>query len=110
MDDNKEEQTILEVKNLKIHFTTELGTVKAINNVNLKINSGQSLGIVGESGCGKSVTTQSMLRLLPPAGEIISGEIIYTREDGTTQKNPWWGNFHDISGTYDCLQPGSYHV
>ena len=83
--ENEEQKPLLEINNLKIHFTTELGTVKAINNVNLEVYPGQSLGIAGESGCGKSVTVQSILSLLPPSGEIKSGEIIYRDKNGNTQ-------------------------
>jgi len=69
---------VLEVKNLKTYFYTEGGCVKAIDGVDFHVNEGETLGIVGESGCGKSVTSMSILRLIPsPSGVIEEGEIIF---------------------------------
>ena len=69
---------LIQVKNLKTHFYTEAGTVKAVQDVSFDILKGEVLGIVGESGSGKSVTSLSINRLIPnPPGEIVSGEIIY---------------------------------
>lgn len=69
-------QPLLEVKNLKTQFITKKGTVVAVDDVSFKINKGEILGIVGESGCGKSVTSLSILRLLPEIGEIADGTIM----------------------------------
>jgi oligopeptide/dipeptide ABC transporter ATP-binding protein len=67
---------LLKTKNLKTHFFTHEGTVKAVNGISFKINQGETLGLVGESGCGKSVTALSIMRLIPhPPGKIVSGEI-----------------------------------
>lgn len=74
-------KTILEVKNLEVEFHTEIGTVSAVNGVNMQINSGQAIGVVGESGCGKSVTASSALQILPNSAEIVSGEINFMKED-----------------------------
>ena len=69
---------LIEIKNLRTHFYTEAGTVKAVEDVSFDILKGEVLGIVGESGSGKSVTSLSINRLIPnPPGEIVSGEIIY---------------------------------
>ncbi|MEW6201894.1 MAG: ABC transporter ATP-binding protein [bacterium] len=69
---------ILEVKNLTTYFHTDEGTVHAVEDVSFMLNEGETLGIVGESGCGKSVTALSILRLIPmPPGKIESGEIIF---------------------------------
>ncbi len=69
---------LLKVKGLKTYFFTYEGTVKAVDNINLKIKKGETLGLVGESGCGKSVTALSILRLIPsPPGKIVGGEIIF---------------------------------
>lgn len=69
---------LLKVKNLKTYFFTHEGTVKAVNSIGLKINQGETLGLVGESGCGKSVTALSIMRLIPhPPGKIVSGEIYF---------------------------------
>lgn len=68
----------LEVKNLKTYFFLDEGTVKAVDGINFKIEKGKTFGVVGESGCGKSVTAQSILRLLP----IVEGEIKLSRNNG----------------------------
>jgi peptide/nickel transport system ATP-binding protein len=74
--------SILEIRNLSTHFHTEYGTVKAVSNVNLSVDEGDTLGIVGESGCGKTVMALSIMRLVPsPPGEIVSGEILYDGSD-----------------------------
>lgn len=72
---------ILEIKNLKTQFFTEAGAVKAVDNVNLVVKRGEVLGLVGESGCGKSVTSLSIMRLVGQPGRIMSGEIIFDDED-----------------------------
>jgi len=66
---------IVEIKNLKVSFFTEEGEVRAVNNVNLSIPSGKVMALVGESGCGKSVTSYSILRLIQKPGKILAGEI-----------------------------------
>jgi peptide/nickel transport system ATP-binding protein/oligopeptide transport system ATP-binding protein len=70
--------TLLKIKNLQTHFFTHEGTVRAVNGVNLTIAKGETLGVVGESGCGKSVTALSIMRLIPdPPGKIVGGEIFF---------------------------------
>jgi len=69
---------LLEVNSLKTYFHNEVGLVKAVDNVSFKVKKGETLGIVGESGCGKSVTSLSIMNLVPqPRGVIEGGEIIY---------------------------------
>jgi len=76
-------QPILEIKNLHTHFFLEKGTVKAVNGVNLTLDRQATLGVVGESGCGKSVTAMSIMRLVKwPPGKIVDGEILLHRTDG----------------------------
>ena len=76
-------EPLLEVRGLKTHFFLDDGVVRAVNGVDFAIDRGESLGIVGESGCGKSVTAYSIMRLVPePPGKIIDGEIIYHTENG----------------------------
>lgn len=71
-------EPLLELKDLRTYFDTEDGTVKAVDGVNLSIRKGETLGIVGESGCGKSVTAYSIMRLIPqPPGRIAGGEILF---------------------------------
>jgi len=73
---------MLEVKNLKTCFYTEEGVVPAVNGLDFDVDQGETFAIVGESGCGKSVTSLSILRLIPnPPGKIVSGEILYNGED-----------------------------
>ena len=67
---------LLEVKGLKTHFTTDEGVVKAVDGVDFTVPRGLTLGVVGESGCGKSVTAYSILKLVTKPGKIVEGEII----------------------------------
>lgn len=72
---------ILEVKNLSTHFLTRAGVVKAVDDVSFAIERGSTLALVGESGSGKSVTSLSILRLVPPPGKIVAGEIAFNETD-----------------------------
>ncbi len=72
---------ILSVRGLKTHFFTEEGVVKAVDGVDLTLHRGEVLGVVGESGCGKSVTSLSIMRLVGPPGRIVAGEIKFNGED-----------------------------
>jgi len=73
---------LLEVQDLKTYFFTRTGVVKAVDGVNLYLNEGETLGIVGESGCGKSMTALSIIRLVPgPAGRTVGGRILFEGED-----------------------------
>jgi oligopeptide transport system ATP-binding protein len=73
---------LLEVKNLKTQFFTQDGVVKAVDDVSFYIMPGETLGVVGESGCGKSMTGLSIMRLIPnPPGKIVAGEIIFDGHD-----------------------------
>ncbi len=81
---------MLEVKNLKTYFYLEEGTVRSVDGASFDVMRGETLGIVGESGCGKSVTAQSILRIVPDPGRIIEGEIIFHRrpEQAAASKLP----------------------
>jgi len=68
---------MLEIRNLSTHFHTREGTVKAVDGVSLGIAGGETLAVVGESGSGKSVMALSIMRLVPPPGRIVSGEILF---------------------------------
>jgi oligopeptide/dipeptide ABC transporter ATP-binding protein len=72
---------LLEVKNLKTYFNTEDGVVKAVDGVDFHIYPGEVLGLVGESGCGKSVTSLSIMRLIGVPGRIVEGEILFDGQD-----------------------------
>ena len=71
-------ERLLDVKNLKTYFFTDEGVVRAVDGVDLYIEQGETLGVVGESGCGKSVTALSIMKLIPqPPGKIVEGQILY---------------------------------
>ena len=72
---------LLQVKNLKTYFYLDEGVLKAVDDVSFKIQKKMVLGVVGESGCGKSVTAQSILRIVPDPGKIVEGEI-FLHQDG----------------------------
>jgi len=71
----EDQRVLLEVGNLKTYFFLDEGTVRAVDGVDFTINRGQTLGVVGESGCGKSITARSILRIIPRPGRIVEGQI-----------------------------------
>jgi len=76
------EKDLVVVNNLKTYFYTEGGVVRAVDDVSFKIRKGETVCIVGESGCGKSITAMSMMRLIPKAsGKIEGGEILFEGND-----------------------------
>jgi peptide/nickel transport system ATP-binding protein len=74
---------LLEVKDLYVSFFLTEGTIRAVNGVSFTIERGKTLGVVGESGCGKSVTARAILNMIRPPGRILSGEINYYGQSGT---------------------------
>src|ERR1700716_3650197 len=76
-------EPLLSVRNLHTYFAQDEGTVKAVEGVSLEMNAGATLGVVGESGCGKSVTARSILRIVDRPGRIVDGEIVLKRVDGS---------------------------
>ncbi len=77
------DDVLLEIKGLKTHFHTDRGVVKAVDGVDLVIRRNRTIGIVGESGCGKSIMALSIMGLVPQPPARISGEILFHRKDGT---------------------------
>lgn len=78
----QEDHMPLKVKNLSLSFQTETGRVRAVDQVSFSLKKGETLGLVGESGCGKTVTALALMRLLPhPAGHIDSGEVFFHNKD-----------------------------
>jgi len=73
--------SLLEVKNLKTYFFTPFGTVNAVDDVTFDMKKGQTLGLVGESGCGKTTIAYSIMRLIPSPGKIVDGEILLNGEN-----------------------------
>ena len=72
---------LLEVKNLNVSFFTPAGEVRAVNGVSYGVDEGQALGIVGESGCGKTVSVNAVMRLLPPSGKVTGGSVVFGGRD-----------------------------
>ena len=80
--------TLLQVKDLQTHFFTLEGVVKAVDGVSFDIREGETVAVVGESGCGKSVSALSIMRLVPyPPGRIVGGEIWFNGNDLLTVNN-----------------------
>ena len=79
---------LIDIRNLRTHFFTDDGVVKAVDGVSFPINKGKTLGVVGESGCGKSVTALSILRLISPPGRIVEGEILFDGKNLATLPEP----------------------
>ncbi|UCC86015.1 MAG: ABC transporter ATP-binding protein, partial [Anaerolineales bacterium] len=74
--------TVLKVNGLKTQFFTQDGVVQAVNGITYELSEGETLGIVGESGCGKSVSVLSLMRLIPmPPGKIVGGEALFEGRD-----------------------------
>src|SRR5438046_10072718 len=73
---------LLQVKHLRTHFFTDAGLVKAVEDVSFTLNAGETLAVVGESGSGKSVTSLSIMGLIPnPPGRVVGGEILFRTRD-----------------------------
>ncbi len=94
---------LLEVRDLAVHFSTLEGTIRGVDGVSFSLRNGETLGVVGESGCGKSVTAHSIMRLLPArVADIARGEILFRRKNGEeidlTQVTPNGELMQDIRG------------
>ena len=75
--------TVLEIKDLQTHFVLETSIVRAVEGISLTLDSNKTLGLVGESGCGKSVTARSIMRLIQsPPGKIAGGQILFHKQNG----------------------------
>lgn len=77
------ENDLIEIKNLRVSFPLDEGTVQALDGIDLSIPKGKVIGIVGESGCGKSITARSILQIIPPPGKIDQGEILLRTKLGS---------------------------
>jgi peptide/nickel transport system ATP-binding protein len=77
----QDETTLLSVRGLKTYFYADEGTTRAVDGVSFDVSAGKTLGVVGESGCGKSITARSLLGIISPPGKIVEGEILLRREN-----------------------------
>lgn len=95
-------ERLLEVRDLKTHFFADEGVVRAVDGVSFSLKRGQTLCVVGESGCGKSVTARSILRIVPSPGEIVGGKIVFRQRNGDTidlaEMNPKGREIRHIRG------------
>jgi peptide/nickel transport system ATP-binding protein len=105
-------EPLLEAKNLKTYFYTAKGIVKAVDNVSFELYKGEALGIAGESGCGKSTLAYSLMRLVPPPGKLVSGEIVFQGKDITKLSEEefrkevrWKGISMVFQGAMNALNP-----
>lgn len=76
MSKDSTQKKLLQINDLKVHFKLDQGTVRAVDGVSYDIDTNQIVGIIGESGCGKTVTAQAILRIVPPPGKIVAGSVI----------------------------------
>lgn len=100
-------EPLLDIRGLKTHFDTREGVVKAVDGVDLRVNRGEVLGVVGESGCGKSVTALSIIGLISHPGEIVAGEILFNGQNLAAMKK---GQLRELRGDHISMifqQPGS---
>jgi len=96
------EDLLLEVRNLKTWFKLDEGTVKALDGATFDVKRGKTLCIVGESGCGKSMTARSILQIVQPPGKVVEGEMLFHRPDGAAidlaKVDPWGREIREIRG------------
>ena len=102
---------ILEIKNLRVDYQTDDALVHALNDVNLKMEKGKTLGLVGETGAGKTTLAKCIMGILPQrTGRIRSGEIFYEGKDllktEEHEKNQRKRNCNDLSGSHDVIKSG----
>src|ERR1043166_2954187 len=93
-------ELLLSVRNLQTHFVQDEGLVKAVDGVSFDMAQGGTLGIVGESGCGKSITARSILRIVDRPGRIVEGQILFRRQKAT--------HASDAKGLVDLVQLEPY--
>ena len=87
MAETRKNDVLLEVKDLKVHFQMNEGLLKAVDGVDLTVREGRTLGIVGESGCGKSVTNQALIGIVPHPG-VVTGQILLHKKRGVALEKP----------------------
>ena len=110
------EAPLLDIRGLKTHFATDDGIVQAVDGVDITVGRGETVCVVGESGCGKTVTAMSVLKLIAmPPGRIAGGQILWQGRDivplaaGGNEPDPGPGNRHRVPGADDLAQSGLHH-
>lgn len=98
---------MLQVKNLKTQFTTSNAEVFAVDNVSFSLQQGKSLALVGESGCGKSVTALSIMNLIPPPGKVVGGEILFHGQNLSLYSDRQWQQIRGKKISMIFQEPGS---
>ncbi|HPE69418.1 MAG TPA: ABC transporter ATP-binding protein [Thermotogota bacterium] len=108
----KTDKKVLEVNNLKLFYYTSMGPVKAVDDISFFLREGETLGLVGESGCGKTTTGTALLKMPSPPGEIVGGQIILDGQDivplseSQIRKNIRWEKISMVfQGAMNCLTP-----
>ena len=100
------EKPLLEVRNLSTQFHTQDGIVKAVDDVSYNVKRGETIALVGESGCGKTVSALSILRLIPdPPGKIVSGQIMFDGQDILTIPKNSLPHLQPSPGNTNRLRP-----
>jgi peptide/nickel transport system ATP-binding protein len=87
MDDMTDKQVLLEIKDLQVQYVVRTGTVRGVDHVSLPVYEGETLGLVGESACGKSTLGRAILRLVSEPGEIVGGQLLFNGEDLLTKND-----------------------
>jgi ABC-type dipeptide/oligopeptide/nickel transport system ATPase component len=72
---------MLEIRNLSTFFQTRAGDARAVDDISFAVQGGENFGLVGESGCGKTTAVKSIIKLLPPNGRIVAGQILFRGQD-----------------------------
>ena len=103
---------IVEVKNIKLYYHTSQGDVKAVDDISFSVRKGETLGVVGESGCGKTTMATALLKMPTPPGEIVGGKIIIDGTDivplseNEIRRNIRWEKISMVfQGAMNCLTP-----
>ena len=106
---NQNNEKVIEIKDLRTYFFTDEGMLKAVDGVSYSIEAGKTLGVIGESGCGKSVLSQSILRIIPSPGKIVNGQILFSNINNNesvenrevydlTQMDPYGDDIRQVRG------------
>ena len=106
------EAPLLDVRDLQVRIPLSRGTVRAVDGASFRVERGEALGLVGESGCGKSMTLRAILGLLPRPAVITGGQVLFEGEDlaaaptVAAARAPRQGHRHDLPGADDGAEPG----